>query len=84
MRRRGRGGRGGGHTTAIGQAKDYEKHRAAAVLGWRLFPFNSHELQERLDKGKITKTGKRKRHRKFTIYDCVMFVGEFLEQELCK
>jgi very-short-patch-repair endonuclease len=79
MRRKGRGGRGGGHTTAIGQAKDYEKHREAAVRGWKLLPFNSHELQKKLDKGKVTKTGKIKRHRKFTMSDCVMFVGELVE-----
>ncbi len=81
MRRRGKGGRGGGHNTAIGQAKDYEKHREAAVDGWILLPFNSHELQAKLDKGKVTKTGKIKRHRKFTMSDCVMYVGELIEQE---
>lgn len=82
MRRFGKGGRGGGHATALGQADDYEKFRAAQKLGWALLPFNTHELQEKLDKGKITKTGKKKRHRKFTIYNCVDLVAEFLEAKI--
>jgi hypothetical protein len=49
------------------------------VNGWILLPFNSHELQNKLDKGKILKSGKIKRHRKFTIHDCVLYVGEKLE-----
>lgn len=84
MRRSRKGGRGGGHNSAIGQAKDYEKHREAAMLGWRLLPFNTHDLQEKLDKGKITKSGKRKRHRRFTIYTSVLLVGEFLEKEMSR
>lgn len=80
MRRKGKGGRGGGHNTAIGQAKDFEKFREAAVNGWILLPFNSHELQKKLDKGKPTKTGRIKRHRKFTMSDCVMYVGELVEE----
>lgn len=72
----------GGHNSAIGQANDYEKFRAATKLGWKLFPFNTHELQENLGKGKRTKRGKIKYTRKFTIYDCVNFVADELEKAM--
>lgn len=31
----------GGHNTATGQARDYEKHNAAVRLGWRVLRFNT-------------------------------------------
>jgi very-short-patch-repair endonuclease len=40
---RGRGGHEGRHHSFTGAAADYEKHNAAAVLGWRVLRFQSHE-----------------------------------------
>ena len=37
---------GGGHNTALGQAKDYEKHNAATKLGWRVLFFNTPMLKD--------------------------------------
>jgi len=34
-----------GHNTAIGQWKDYEKWREAVLMGWRILPFNTIDMQ---------------------------------------
>lgn len=77
--RRGRSG----HNTGLGQAKDYEKWRVAARMGWTVLPFNTHDLQKKKSKPKIGKSGKTLAlMRKFTIYDSVLFVAEFLEKRM--
>jgi len=40
---RGRGGHPGRHHSITGASKDYAKLNAAAVLGWRVLRFQSHE-----------------------------------------
>lgn len=38
--------RGGGHNTASGQAKDFEKHNVMAVAGWTTLYFNTAQLKD--------------------------------------
>ena len=71
--RGGRGGRGsGGHNTAMGQSKDYEKYRIATRGGWRIFPYNTHDLQEKYNE----------KHRKKVLKDHILFMGEYIEREI--
>lgn len=37
---------GGGHNRGVQQAKDYEKHREAVKLGWRVLPFNTRDMSD--------------------------------------
>jgi very-short-patch-repair endonuclease len=62
----------GGHNSAIGQARDCEKQRLATRAGWRVFPFNTHELQEKYNK----------KYRKKVLDDNVLFMGEYIEREI--
>lgn len=38
--------RAGGHNTALGQARDFEKHNAATLCGWRVLYFNTQQLKD--------------------------------------
>lgn len=37
---------GGGHNRGAQQQKDYEKHRAAVKLGWRLLRYNTADMKD--------------------------------------
>lgn len=41
--------RGGGHNTALGQAKDFEKHNLMAQAGWVTLYFNTQQLKDAAD-----------------------------------
>jgi len=39
----------GGHTTGVGQTKDYEKWREGVRLGWKILPFNTSDMKHPAD-----------------------------------
>lgn len=70
----------GGHNRGIGQSKDLEKQRTAVMMGWRILPFNTHDLPKKRSK----RGGKNKNLQKTNLMDCVKLVGRFISQELEK
>jgi len=73
----------GGHNTAIGQSRDYEKNRAAVMMGWRVLMFNTSDLKKKRTK-KLGKRGGSKYAPNYCLMDCVRMTGNFVKRELLK
>lgn len=70
----------GGHNTGIGVAQDYDKHRNAVILGWRLLTFTTYDLKKK--RVKKRRGGKKLRPiDKICLMDCVVLTGRFIQRE---